>query len=247
MASLTWLDNLRNDLQAVLDRDPAARGKLEVFLCYPGFHALVAHRISNSLWRAGFRIAARLLSQTARIATGIEIHPGASIGTGVFIDHGMAVVIGETSIIGDNCTLYHGVTLGGTSWRKEKRHPTLGDEVVVGAGAKLLGPIEVGRGAKVGANSVVVRDVPPGATVVGIPARITEQQPMGEPAPEDRHWKRDATVGAVDVVMQRLSALEAEVAAWSGKSDEAPDEDPMVRGGDPSTRAQRLKVIEGKE
>src|SRR5689334_11673898 len=165
---------LREDIQCVFERDPAARSTWEVLTCYPGFHALQLHRISHTLWRWKLRWLARLSSHLARFATGIEIHPGASIGRRVFIDHGMGVVIGETAEIGDDCTLYHGVTLGGVSWNQGKRHPTLGKGVVVGAGAKILGPFVVGDGAKVGSNSVVVKPVPAGATVVGIPARIVE-------------------------------------------------------------------------
>ena len=164
---------LREDIAVVFERDPAARTRWEVLTCYPGLHALVWHRaVSNRLWRWGWRWAARFLAHWARWLTGIEIHPGATIGRRVFIDHGMGVVIGETAEIQDDCTLYHGVTLGGTSWNKGKRHPTLGKGVVIGAGAKILGPILVGDGAKIGSNAVVVRDVPEGATAVGVPARI---------------------------------------------------------------------------
>ena len=170
---------LREDIAVVFDRDPAARSRWEVLTCYPGLHALVWHRaVVHRLWKGGFRWLARWLAHWGRWLTGIEIHPGATIGRRVFIDHGMGIVVGETAVIGDDCTLYHGVTLGGTSWNKGKRHPTLGPGVVVGAGAKILGPIEVGAGAKVGCNAVVVREVPEGATAVGIPARIV--------TPEDR-------------------------------------------------------------
>jgi len=163
---------LREYVNTVFLRDPAARSVLEVITTYPGVHALAFHRLSHRLWRWRFRWLARWLSQLARWLTGIEIHPGARIGRRFFIDHGMGVVIGETAEIGDDCTLYHGVTLGGTAWKKEKRHPTLGNNVVVGAGAKILGPITIGDNARVGSNSVVVKDVPAGATVVGIPGRI---------------------------------------------------------------------------
>src|SRR5512141_1752988 len=165
---------IREDIQCVFERDPAARTIWEVITCYPGFHALQLHRISHTFWTWRLRWLARFMSHVARFLTGIEIHPGATIGRRVFIDHGMGVVIGETAEIGDDCTLYHGVTLGGTSWNKGKRHPTLGKGVVIGAGAKVLGPILMGDGAKIGSNAVVVRDVPPGATAVGIPARILE-------------------------------------------------------------------------
>ncbi|MDP1605339.1 MAG: serine O-acetyltransferase [Rhodocyclaceae bacterium] len=167
-------NRLREDIACVFERDPAARSTWEVLTCYPGFHALTLHRFSHWLWGHRLRWLARLSSHVTRFITGIEIHPGATIGRRVFIDHGMGVVIGETAEIRDECTLYHGVTLGGTSWNKGKRHPTLESGVVIGAGAKILGPIIVGAGAKVGSNSVVVRDVPPGATAVGIPARVIE-------------------------------------------------------------------------
>jgi serine O-acetyltransferase len=164
----------REDVACVFARDPAARTAWEVLTCYPGFHALTLHRFAHWLWGHRLRWLARLTSHFSRWITGIEIHPGATIGRRVFIDHGMGVVIGETAEIEDDCTLYHGVTLGGTSWNRGKRHPTLKSGVVVGAGAKVLGPITIGEGAKVGSNAVVVRDVPPGATAVGIPARIVE-------------------------------------------------------------------------
>lgn len=167
---------LREDIAVVFDRDPAARNTWEVLTCYPGLHALVWHRwLPGPLWRGGLKWLARWLAHWGRWLTGIEIHPGATIGRRVFIDHGMGIVIGETAEIGDDCTLYHGVTLGGTSWNKGKRHPTLGKGVVIGAGAKILGPILVGDGAKIGCNAVVVRDVPAGATAVGIPARIVTE------------------------------------------------------------------------
>ena len=167
-------DRLREDIAVVFDRDPAARSAFEVLTCYPGLHALVWHRVVvNPLWRHSFRWLARWLAHWGRWLTGIEIHPGATIGRRVFIDHGMGIVIGETAEIGDDSTLYHGVTLGGTSWNKGKRHPTLGRNVVIGAGAKILGPILVGDGAKIGSNAVVVRDVPAGSTAVGVPARIS--------------------------------------------------------------------------
>jgi len=167
--------HIREDIQSVFDRDPAARSVWEVVTCYPGFHALVIQRISHWLWTHGFKWPGRFTSHIARWLTGIEIHPGATIGRRFFIDHGMGVVIGETAEIGDDVTLYHGVTLGGTSWNKGKRHPTLENGVVVGAGAKVLGPIIIHAGAKVGSNAVVVKDVPAGATAVGIPARIIEE------------------------------------------------------------------------
>lgn len=163
---------LKEDIACVFERDPAARSSWEVMTCYPGFHALTLHRFSHWLWGKRLHWIARFMSHVGRFCTGIEIHPGATVGRRVFIDHGMGVVIGETAEIGNDCTLYHGVTLGGTSWNKGKRHPTLLPGVVVGAGAKVIGPITIGEGAKIGSNAVVVKDVPPGATAVGIPARV---------------------------------------------------------------------------
>jgi serine O-acetyltransferase len=168
------LSQLKEDIAVVFDRDPAARTTFEVVTTYPGFHAMVIHRLAHKLWHMEWKWLARFTSHLGRWLTGIEIHPGATIGRRVFIDHGMGVVVGETAEIGDDCTLYHGVTLGGTSWNKGKRHPTLMPGVVVGAGAKILGPITIGAGARVGSNAVVVKDVPDNATAVGIPARILD-------------------------------------------------------------------------
>ncbi|SDH61697.1 serine O-acetyltransferase [Pseudomonas panipatensis] len=165
-------ERVREDIQSVFHRDPAARNAFEVLTCYPGLHAVWLHRLAHLLWTSGWKWLARLVSNFGRWMTGIEIHPGAKIGRRFFIDHGMGIVIGETAEIGNDVTLYQGVTLGGTSWNKGKRHPTLDDGVVVGAGAKVLGPFTVGAGAKVGSNAVVTKEVPPGATVVGIPGRI---------------------------------------------------------------------------
>ncbi len=171
---MNLFSQLKEDIAVVFDRDPAARTTFEVVTTYPGFHAMVIHRLSNKLWRMEWKWLARFISHIGRWLTGIEIHPGATIGRRVFIDHGMGVVVGETADIGDDCTLYHGVTLGGTSWNKGKRHPTLMSGVVVGAGAKILGPIIIGANARVGSNAVVVKDVPDHATAVGIPARILD-------------------------------------------------------------------------
>ena len=165
-------ERMREDIQSVFHRDPAARNTLEVLICYPGLHAVWLHRIAHWLWCAEWKLLARVVSHVGRWLTGIEIHPGAKIGRRFFIDHGMGIVIGETAEIGNDVTLYHGVTLGGTSWNKGKRHPTLEDGVIVGAGAKILGPFTVGAGAKIGSNAVVTRAVPAGATAVGIPGRI---------------------------------------------------------------------------
>jgi serine O-acetyltransferase len=175
-------DHLKEDIAIVFERDPAARTHWEILTTYPGVHALLMHRVAHFLWQKRLFWLARFSSHLARFLTGIEIHPGASIGHRVFIDHGMGVVIGETAIIGDDCTLYHGVTLGGTSWNKGKRHPTLENGVVIGAGAKILGPITLGAGAKVGSNAVVVKDVPANATAIGIPARILEETPVDKKA-----------------------------------------------------------------
>ena len=177
------LKALREEIDSVFGRDPAVRNRIEVVLCYPGFHAIMFYRLSHWLWGKGFKLLGRFVSHIGRMVTGIEIHPGAKIGKRFFIDHGMGVVIGETAEVGDDVTLYHGVTLGGTTWKKGKRHPTLGNEVVVGAGAKILGPITIGDGALVGSNAVVVRDAAPGATIVGIPGRAVDH---------DRHAKHEA-------------------------------------------------------
>lgn len=169
------LQRIRQDVACVFERDPAARNTFEVLTTYPGVHAIIHYRIANWLWRKGLKWLSRLLSTFSRWMTGIEIHPGATIGDRFFIDHGMGVVIGETAEIGNDCTLYHGVTLGGTSWNKGKRHPTLEDGVVVGAGAKVLGPIIVHKGARIGSNAVVTKEVPEGVSVVGIPGRIVRK------------------------------------------------------------------------
>lgn len=176
---------MREDIASVFSRDPAARNTLEVLLCYPGLHAIWLHRLAHALWVRNARLLARMVSNFARWATGVEIHPGARLGRRFFIDHGMGVVIGETTEIGDDVTLYQGVTLGGTSWNKGKRHPTLEDGVVVGAGAKVLGPFTVGAGAKIGSNAVVTKAVPAGATAVGIPGRIILKEPAAEASDTD--------------------------------------------------------------
>jgi serine O-acetyltransferase len=171
-------ERMKEDVKSVFHRDPAARNTFEVVTNYPGLHAIWLHRLSHKLWLANWLWLGRSVSTFTRWLTGIEIHPGAKLGRRFFIDHGMGVVIGETAEIGDDVTLYHGVTLGGTSWKAGKRHPTLEDNVVVGAGAQVLGPITMGKGVKVGSNSVVVRDVPDGATVIGIPGRIVVEKPL---------------------------------------------------------------------
>ncbi|SFC19582.1 serine O-acetyltransferase [Tropicimonas isoalkanivorans] len=211
---------LARDFAAIRSRDPAARGALETALCYPGLHATVAYRLANVLWRRGFRFGARIVSYLARAVTGIDIHPGATIGPGFFIDHGAGVVIGETAEVGADVTLYHGVTLGGVSWSPGKRHPTLGDGSMVGAGAKILGPVTIGAGVRVGANSVVVSDVPDDATVIGIPARIvrTEIKPSADPLRVnlDHHLMPDPVGRALARLADRVAFLEARLNARQG-------------------------------
>ncbi len=170
-------ERIREDVRCVFERDPAARSTFDVLTTYPGIHAILMHRFSRWLWSNGLKWLARVFSNIARWYTGIEIHPGATIGRRFFIDHGMGVVIGETTEIGDDCTLYHGVTLGGTSWDRGKRHPTLGNNVVIGAGAKVLGPIFIEDGVRIGSNAVVLNNVPSGMTVVGVPGRLVSAPP----------------------------------------------------------------------
>ena len=210
-------NTLSDDIQAVFERDPAARSKLEVLLCYPSLHAVMIHRVAHAMWRRGWLLSARWLSQVARWLTGIEIHPGAQLGRRLLIDHGMGVVIGETAVIGDNVTLYQNVTLGGVSLNPGKRHPTIEDDVVIGAGAAVLGPFTVGRGARVGANAVVLREVPAGATMVGVPARQVGPQP----ATTERCFPAygvepgvtvDPVSRAIDGLTQQVEELTARVA-----------------------------------
>lgn len=181
-----WRARLREDLEVAASRDPAARSRVELLLVYPGLHAVWVHRLAHRMWHTpGLRLPARILAHVGRGATGVEIHPGAVIGRRLFIDHGMGVVIGETAEVGDDVLLYHGVTLGGVSRSRGKRHPTLGDGVVVGSGARVLGPVHIGNGVRIGANAVVVRDVPPDSVVVGIPGRVLGRGPgdaMADPA-----------------------------------------------------------------
>lgn len=202
---------LKEDVDCVFARDPAARTRWEVLSTYPGVHAVMAHRLAYGLWQRGWLYSARLIAFLGRLFTNIDIHPGARIGRRLFIDHGAGVVIGETAVVGDDVTLYHGVTLGGTSWRKGKRHPTLGSSVVVGAGAKILGPITVGDRVRVGANSVVVKGVPADRTVVGIPGRVVQQ--MRTPSPDginlDHHLIPDPVGKAVACLLERIKLLEA--------------------------------------
>src|SRR5512136_2303298 len=220
-------ESMKRDIDSVFDRDPAARNRWEVIAAYPGLHALWFHRIAHWLWRHKMLLLARILSHLSRAVTGIEIHPGAKIGPAFFIDHGMGVVIGETAEIGSNVTLYHGVTLGGTSWKKGKRHPTLEDDVVIGAGAKILGPITIGARTRVGANAVVIKDVPPDSVVVGIPGRVThrhgerviyEEQGHTHAVDLEHGAMPDLTARALRRLSERIERLERQ----SGTTTEHP-------------------------
>ena len=204
---------LRDDIRTVLERDPAARTRLEVLLCYPGVHAQAFHRVAHGLWNRGWVGSARFLSHISRFATGIEIHPAAKLGSGLFIDHGMGVVIGETTEVGRNVTLLQGVTLGGTSLKREKRHPTLGDNVVVGAGAKILGGFRIGDNSRIGAGSVVVREVPPNSVVVGVPGRVTykDGQRVTDGIDLNQTDLPDPVSRAMEHLLDRIRALEGEV------------------------------------
>ena len=221
-------DHIKEDIAIVFERDPAARTHFEILTTYPGVHALLMHRLSHWLWQARLYWLARFMSHIGRFFTGIEIHPGATIGHRVFIDHGMGVVVGETAIIGDDCTLYHGVTLGGTSWNKGKRHPTLEAGVVIGAGAKVLGPITIGAGAKIGSNAVVVKDVPANATAVGIPARILEEEKAKEEAVKAKFSayavsddENDPINKALQPLLEKLAQQDAEMQELKSQMGEA--------------------------
>ena len=207
------LDAIRRDIRAVLERDPAARSSLEVVLCYPGVHALFFHRLAHPIWQRGWTTSARLLSHLGRFLTGIEIHPAAQLGPGLFIDHGMGVVIGETAEVGENVTLLQGVTLGGTSLKREKRHPTLGNNVVVGAGAKIIGAFTIGAGSRIGAGSVVVREVPTNSVVVGVPGRVTyrDGQRVAGDIDLDQTDLPDPVSKAIEQLVDRIRALEGEL------------------------------------
>ena len=216
---------VREDIACVFERDPAARNTLEVVSIYPGVHALILHRIAHALWRHRLRYGARFISFVARMLTQIDIHPGATIGRRFFIDHGCGVVIGETAEIGDDVTLYHGVTLGGTSWNPGKRHPTLGDGVVVGAGAKILGPVTIGRNARIAANSVVIEDVTAEMTVVGIPGRMVlpkhQRRITADGIDLDHHRMPDPVGKAITCLLDRIADLERQVAKLAGEDNAA--------------------------
>jgi serine O-acetyltransferase len=221
---------LRRDIRAARERDPAARSDLEVVLSYPGVHALWMHRVAHALHGAGLRLPARLVSQVSRGVTGIEIHPGATLGPGLFIDHGMGVVIGETTVVGANVTIYQGVTLGGTGKQGGKRHPTVGDDVVIGTAAQVLGPLTIGAGAKVGAGAIVVKDVPADSTVVGNPGRpvvLAGRRVDGHREPDIEHTRLpDPVAEALARLVARVGQLEAELAALrEGREAPPPAED----------------------
>jgi serine O-acetyltransferase len=236
------LQQLKDDLECVFERDPAARNRLEVLLTYPGLHAIIAHRIAHGLWKRNFRFTARWLSYFTRMFTQIDIHPGATIGHRFFIDHGCGVVIGETAEIGNDVTLYHGVTLGGVSWNAGKRHPTLCDGVMVGAGAKILGPVTVGRHARVGANSVVVHDIPEDMTVVGIPGRVVlpdaQRRQVQQGIDLDHHLMPDPVGRAVTALLLRIDDLEAQLVMLKWEQADAGQD--MVEAGTP---AKQNKVV----
>ncbi len=203
---------LREDIKTVFERDPAARNILEVLFCYPGLHAIWFHRLAHWLWNHNFKFLARFISHVSRWLTGIEIHPGARIGRRFFIDHGMGVVIGETTEIGNDVTIYHQVTLGGTSTKKGKRHPTIGNNVVIGAGAKILGPVKIGDNCKIGANSVVIKDVPPNSTVVGIPGKVVRREGIKPTRVDLEHGKLpDPVMESLKQMLDIIHDLELEV------------------------------------
>jgi serine O-acetyltransferase len=223
---MSFWSRIREDVLVAFERDPAARSVLEVALCYPGIHALLLHRVSHALWRRGFHLPARLLSAFARFLTGIEIHPGATVGRRCFIDHGMGVVIGETAEIGSDVLIYQGVSLGGTSLTKGKRHPTIEDYCVIGLGSTVLGPITVGRHSRVGAGSVVVQSVPPHSTVVGVPGRVVDQgaahSPEGAPLLDLEHGQLpDPVVRTLTGLAAQINRLEREVATLKGEGRDA--------------------------
>jgi serine O-acetyltransferase len=200
---------LREDIRTIFKRDPAARNVAEILFSYPGFHAVIIHRIAHRLWRSRMYFLGRLASHIGRFLTGIEIHPGAKIGRAFFIDHGMGVVIGETAEVGDNVTLYHGVTLGGTTWQKGKRHPTIGSNVVIGAGAKVLGPVHIGANTRIGANSVVLNDIPPNSIVVGIPGKVVFRVEGERRIALDKEFMPDPQGRAIASLLERVGDLES--------------------------------------
>ena len=215
---------VREDIRTIFERDPAARSLAEVIFCYPGLHAVLFHRVAHRFWKSRLYFAARFLSHVARTLTGIEIHPGATIGRRFFIDHGLGVVIGETAEVGNDVTLYQGVTLGGTSLEKKKRHPTLGNGVIVGAGASVLGALQVGDGARIGAGAIVVKDVPSGATVVGLAGRVLEKHVPGQPPVTTRlsESRGDYDVRVIEVLMEKVELLESRMVEGELSAPEEP-------------------------
>jgi serine O-acetyltransferase len=211
------IDALKKDIQVTFERDPASRSVPEILLCYPGLHAIWMHRLAHWVWRKNLKLLGRFISHISRFLTGIEIHPGAKLGPGFFIDHGMGVVIGETAEVGENVTLYHGVTLGGTSWRKEKRHPTIEDNVIIGANATILGPITVGSNSKIGSGSVVVKDVPQNSTVIGVPGRIVYQKGDVYKDEEGIAGLPDPVAKAIKCLVDQIHELEKNVEELSHK------------------------------
>ena len=210
---------LREDIRTIFKRDPAARTVAEVLFSYPGFHAVIIHRIAHRLWHSRMYFLGRLASQAGRFLTGIEIHPGAKIGRAFFIDHGMGVVIGETAEVGDNVTLYHGVTLGGTTWQKGKRHPTIGSNVVIGAGAKVLGPVHIGANTRIGANSVVLNDIPPNSIVVGIPGKVVFRAEGERRIALDKEFMPDPQGRAIASLLERVGELESRLNRTEGEEE----------------------------
>jgi serine O-acetyltransferase len=229
-AGVSTLQSIRNDIRAALDRDPAAHDAVHVILTYPGFHARQAHRLAHTLHRAGVPLVPHVIAWLNRLFTGIEIHPDARLGEALFIDHGMGVVIGETAVIGDNCHLTQGVTLGGTSNRREKRHPTLGNNVIVGAGSKLIGAITVGDYARIGAGSVVVTNVPPYATVVGVPGKVVAYYDPGNDTtvrlPDPEGDRIEELSRELDELRQQVATLEAEVGRQRGPASSVAESRP---------------------
>lgn len=233
--------SLYADAKSIARRDPAARNTLQVILLYPGFHILVFHRIGHFFYTHRWFFLARWISQTGRFCTGIEIHPGARIGPGLFIDHGMGVVIGETAVVGNNCTIYHGVTLGGTGKEKGRRHPTLGDNVLIGAGAKLLGAINIGSNAMIGANAVVLNEVPPNATIVGVPGKMVRH--MGKPVQHSIELDHDNTPDPIEqeicMLLHRVTALEKRLAGGLTVTRELSEQRDYMEPGELSSRLRK--------
>jgi len=234
-----FFKRLREDIGSIRQRDPAARSAAEVLLCYSGLHAVLVYRLAHALWRAGFKLSARLLSHFGKLVSGVEIHPAAAIGRRLFIDHGAGVVIGQTAVVGDDVTLYHGSTLGGTSLHTGKRHPTLGNGVIVGSGAQVLGPITIGEGARIGANAVVLSDVPAGVTMVGVPARMV----MRRGAPAEFCAYGVSGEDLPDPVARALDSLRAQVAQLSDRVAELEGE--TKQGRQPRVVADNLQTARG--